>query len=199
MHELLVSHGHAVTETESDVTLALNERQDGTCDVEVRASDAPAVTVALRQPVDVERLFAVIARTRRAELPLHDPRAKRTHAYFERLSRRDWDGVAAVCDTNVVYTLPGAGRFARRIEGRKAFRDFTAQTFGEFPAARFDGVHVYETPSGVCAEYVGRWRTPDGEDAALPGLLTLQFHGDLISRIGVDVDERLLDALTSPS
>jgi CheY-like chemotaxis protein len=122
--------------------------------------------------------------------------AEAVHAYFERLSARDWDGVAALCSEDVAYLLPGESRLSATVQGKEQFRDFTAKTFAEFPSASFTEVTVYRTPEGLAASYAGSFES-GGTTHAVPGRVLFRFDGQsLISRIQVGLDTgRLLSKL----
>jgi CheY-like chemotaxis protein len=122
--------------------------------------------------------------------------AEAVHAYFERLSARDWDGVAALCSEDVVYLLPGENRLSATVEGREKFRDFTAKTFAEFPAAKFSEVAVYRTPEGLAASYSGSIDS-GGKTHEVPGRVIFRFDArGLIRRIQVGLNtDRLLSKL----
>ena len=126
--------------------------------------------------------------------------AEAVHAYFERLSARDWDGVASLCSDGVVYLLPGENKLSASVEGRQQFRDFTEQTFAHFPSAKFHEVSVYRTPEGLAASYLGSFQT-GGTKHDLPGRVLFRFDAaGLITRIQVGLNaDKLLSKLPPTS
>jgi CheY-like chemotaxis protein len=115
------------------------------------------------------------------------------HAYFERLSARDWDGVAALCSEDVLYLLPGESQLSATIEGKEKFREFTEKTFTHFPSARFAEVAVYRTPEGLAASYLGSWQTGEARSEQ-PGRVLFRFDEQgLIRRIQIGLNaDRLI-------
>ena len=113
---------------------------------------------------------------------------RRIRQYFEALSEREWDRLAALCTEDVVYHLPGNDpRFSNTIVGRDRFRDFSAETFNDFPGARFEVVQVLAFPSNsMVARYSGSW-VSGGERQSLAGSVVFRFRGEAISQIGVRI------------
>jgi CheY-like chemotaxis protein/ketosteroid isomerase-like protein len=115
------------------------------------------------------------------------------HAWFERLTARDWDGLAALCSEEVVYLLPGESKLSATVEGRKKLRDFAEQTFAHFPSARFTEVAVYRTPEGLAASYLGSWQD-GGARHEQPGRVIFRFDAQgLVCRAQVGINtERVI-------
>ena len=157
---------------------------------EVGAARSGAVAV-LQKPFSVETLVKLLA----AELPSETQSDRRAlvGAYFDALSNADWDTLASLCSSDVVYELPGRARFATTVRGRAAFRDFSAATFREFPESRFTLQELLPIVGGAIARYRGTWR---GADAPFEGAVLFGFDGPLIRRIKVELDlDRLIAAM----
>jgi CheY-like chemotaxis protein/ketosteroid isomerase-like protein len=150
----------------------------------------------MRKPFDLDDLISRVAAAIHIPLSVEQQaQAETVHAYFARLSARDWDGFAALCTEDIVYVLPGSSPFAGTIEGRAAFREYTGQTFAQFPDTLFQDIRIYSTPHGLATRYKGNWRQPDGAPASMTGALIFQFRGRLIARIGVRLDDMRLRSL----
>lgn len=163
-------------------------------------ADAAALGCAfvLWKPFTLESLLGAIASAIGTPLAPGGTAAVRViERYFERLTARDWDGVAALCADNVVYRLPGAGRHALVVQGRGAFRSFTERTFRQFPDARFEEVRCVGLPGRVLASYVGRWTNPGGDKVELPAQVAFTVRGETISEIGIRIDESQLERIDS--
>lgn len=154
----------------------------------VTEEDARAHGIAflLPKPFDVSTFYARIAEHVRIAPPEAE-KERRIREYFAALSEREWDRLAALCAEDVVYHVPGSDpRFSTRIDGRARFREFSAETFKDFPEARFKVERVGAFPNGsVVARYSGSWRSPDGKRQSLDGSILFGFRGESISEIGV--------------
>ena len=152
--------------------------------IRLRASATDRARAAARRRCAVRRLESA------------DPdRARVIARYFDGLGSRDWDAVAALCAPSVRYHLPGSDALSRTIEGREAFRAYTAQTFRAFPKAWFEVTALAWLPHGVVASYRGRWSAPEREAQTVTGDVYFQFRGQEISEIGVRTDVARLRAL----
>jgi CheY-like chemotaxis protein len=162
-----------------------------------KAPEAAGFASVLFKPAQTAEVLLRIASAIGGALPRTSAaEAEAVHAYFERLSACDWDGVANLCSQDVVYLLPGENKLSATIEGRQQFRDFTEQTFAQFPSARFTEVAVYRTPEGLAATYLGSFQT-GGTRHELPGRVLFRFDAQSrISRIQVGLNaDKLLSKL----
>jgi ketosteroid isomerase-like protein/CheY-like chemotaxis protein len=148
------------------------------------------------KPFDVEQLVAAVAiGIHRALTPEQERQAEVVRRYFAALTDRDWDALAALCAEDVTYYLPAGVPYAGEVRGRQAFRDYSEQTFRNFPDARFEYVVVSALPNGLAARYSGTWHTATGEEARLSGAVVFRFAGERIARIGVQLPEARFRAL----
>jgi CheY-like chemotaxis protein len=117
--------------------------------------------------------------------------------YFACLGGRSWDELASLCSPNVVYHVPGDDpRFARTVNGRMPFRDYTQEVFTRFPDSRFQVTGVTWLTYGAVVRYSGRWRGPEGEEREHPGVVLFTFDEQgLIASLGVRLDVSQLAAL----
>lgn len=153
-----------------------------------------------RKPFDVDDLATSIAAAIDTPLgPDDEPRAQVVRRYFELLSARDWDALVGLCTADVTYVLPGDSPFSATVQGKEAFRAFTEETFRQFPAARFDDIHIYATPQGLAARYQGSWLTGEQAEQRLTGSVVFQFDGTHIRQIGVRLNDERLRALVEPA
>ena len=150
----------------------------------------------LAKPFDLDQLLAQIAAT--LQTPLNQDQSRQVpviHRYFAALTARDWDALVDLCTENVTYVLPGNTPFSTTITGKAAFRAYTEETFSHFPAASFDDVVVYASPTGLAAHYRGCWHMPDGSEARMTGAVHFQFEDMRIQQIGVRLNDERLRAL----
>lgn len=121
--------------------------------------------------------------------PLAPAQEAALRAYFRHLERGDYDAVVAGCTEDVVYHLPSSDpRFGRTVTGRRALRDFSAQTFAQFRAPRFALHHLRPLPAGALVRYTGSWDLPSGDRAEMPGSVLFVLDGAQIAQIGVRLD-----------
>ena len=155
----------------------------------------------MAKPFDIDQLLAQVAAALQIPLtPAQQRQEPVVRRYFAALTARNWDALLDVCAEDVVYVLPSGTPFSGTYAGKEAFRAYTESTFSQFPAARFEDIHVYSTPKGLAARYRGVWRLPDGSEPQLTGAVYFQFEGERISQIGVQLhDERLRALLEAPS
>ena len=152
------------------------------------ATDPEAADFAfiMSKPFDLDALLTAIAAALDAPLsPEDDQRAQVARRYFDALSSRDWDALVILCADDVTYILPGNTSLSATVEGKSAFRAYTEAVFAHFPAARFDPVILYSTPTGVAARYQSHWLTPNGDEERQSGAVIFQFSGLRIQRIGI--------------
>ena len=150
----------------------------------------------LRMPFDLDELIACVAAAINVPLgPEEQGWAETIQHYFATLSARDWEAFVDLCSDDVIYVLPGSSRFAGVIAGRDALREYTRQTFEQFPCTRFDDIRVHSTPTGLAASYKGSWSREDGSRAEMTGAVIFQFRGRAITRIGVRLDHARLQRL----
>lgn len=163
---------------------------------------SPAETTAqgfaflVAKPFDIDELITTCAAAIATPFtPRETRRAQVVQQYFTGLTAGDWDGVAELCTEDVTYVLPGTGPFSTVIQGKAAFRAFTADTFAHFPGARFDGVRLSATPHGLAARYRSSWPTGDGGEHSQAGAVVFTFNGTSIRQIGVRLNAERLHAL----
>jgi ketosteroid isomerase-like protein len=147
----------------------------------------------VHKPFAIDDLLANVAAS--LNLPLE---ARQRHLagivtrYFDALSANDWDTLVNLCSPDVVYLLSGQSAFAGEIRGREAFRAYSEDVFSHFPSVRFEDINVYVRPKGLAARYMGSWLGPDGERPRMSGAVMFEFRDDLISQVGIRLnDERL--------
>lgn len=151
----------------------------------------------LAKPFTGAELLSAIGGALGGRLGEDTPEATLIRGYFAGLAAGDWDGVAGLCDPDVVYFLPSPGPFGRFVAGREAFRRFSAETFAAFPETTFSDVAVYSLAHGLVARFVGRWRRADGATQQMAGAAVFHLKDGRIARIGVDLDEKRLEQLMS--
>jgi len=144
----------------------------------------------VRKPITSSRLLEVAG----AHLP-HPPGDRRTiEAYFGALERADWPALGALCAPDVVYHVAGDHpRFSRTVHGRAELERLAAETFEDFQAPRFELRAVTALPRGALARYHCRWRTAEGDEAALDGAILFGIAGGVIREISVRTDLDQLD------
>jgi CheY-like chemotaxis protein/ketosteroid isomerase-like protein len=141
----------------------------------------------LQQPIEPEQLLAAVGRFASVQRP--DPERSGVIArYFDALGSRDWNAVADLCTSSVRYYLPGADPLSGMIEGRDAFRAYTAETFRAFPEVSFEVTALSWLPHGVVATYRGLWSAGERGTNATNGDVYFQFSGPQIAEIGVRTD-----------
>ncbi len=152
-----------------------------------------AISFALLKPVAPEVLLASVAEYAAARRARPEDESL-VRAYFSALTAKDWDGLAALCTENVVYLLPGdRPPWSKRVEGRDAFREFSRQTFLQFPDAVFEVPAVYALAPPYCvARFRSEW-THDGSRRALPGAVLFGIAAGKIASIGVRLATGALD------
>jgi len=165
---------------------------------EADLSGAPFAFV-MTKPFDIDQVLAQVAATLQVPLtPAQQRQEPIVRRYFAALSERDWDTLMDLCADDVVYVLPNETPFSGTYTGRAAFRAYSEATFAQFPAARFEDITVYSSPTGLASRYRGTWRLPDGSETALTGAVHFQFEGERIKQIGVFLHDERLQALITP-
>jgi CheY-like chemotaxis protein len=150
------------------------------------APQAADFAFVMSKPFDLDALLTAVAAVLNTTLTREDEqRAQVVRQYFDALSRRDWDALVNLCADDVTYILPGNVSLSVTVEGKSAFRAYTEAVFAHFPAAHFDPVKLYATPTGVAARYQSHWLTSNGEEEQQSGAIVFQFSGLCIQRIGV--------------
>ena len=114
--------------------------------------------------------------------------------YFAALEAKDWTALQARCSGSVRFAGPQGSRFSATLVGREAFLQHTRQTFEIFRDARFQDLVIYPTPEGVAVRYLGSW-TAGGKPAQLSGAAILRIEGGKIERVGVELNQALLDGI----
>jgi len=151
---------------------------------------------ALQKPFEVSEVLVRLAQM------LNDPIDPATHEaaalarrYFEALERKDWDSLLALCSAYVRFAGPQGSRFAATLVGRDAFLQHSRETFETvFQDAKFRDLVIYPTPEGVAVRYLGSW-TAGGKPAQLAGAAILRIEGGQVERVGVELNQALLDRL----
>lgn len=155
---------------------------------------AHGLAFALAKPCSSEQLLAELGRVL-DPAPLSEHLQARLRSYFARIERGDHEGVAALCTEDVRYHLPHSDpRFGTTVEGRAAFRDFTAATFQAFREPRFELRELRAMPRGAVVHYTGSWAGPDGQRQELAGAVLFGLRGDQICEIGIRLDLARLPA-----
>ena len=150
---------------------------------------------ALQKPVDIGELIARVAQM--LGDPLHPAKheaAALARRYFGALEEKDWDELRKVCAAGVRFAGPQGSRFAATLVGSEALLLHSQQTFQVFQDARFRDLVVYQTPGGVAVRYLGTW-TSGGVPAQQAGTAILRIEDGRIARIGVEMNQALLDRL----
>ena len=150
---------------------------------------------ALHQPFDVGDLLVRVAQMLGDPLPpAKDEAAALARRYFEALGAKNWAELLSVCSGNVRFAGPQGSRFAATLVGRQAFLLHSKQTFEVFRDAKFRDLVIYQTPGGVAVRYLGTW-TSGGVAAQQAGTAILRIEEGRIERIGVEMNQALLDRL----
>lgn len=159
----------------------------------VRLPAGSPIRFAISKPFEPSDLMLLIAAALAAPIE-QGLEAGVARAYFAALNARDWNALAALCTDDVRYVLPEGTPFSAVIEGRSAFRDYSEQTFRNFPDAHFDELSFYSTPGGVAARFASSWTGSAGKQRSA-GSLMLRLAGDRISGIGVEMSPALLQSM----
>ena len=148
---------------------------------------------AMQKPFDISEFLVALAQMRGEPLdPQKNDAAARAIRYFEALENKDWDGLVALCSEDVRFEGPRSQEVELR--GRDAFRRHAVETFTRFREARFKDFTCYATPGGIAVRYLGSWIRSGGR-VYLAGTALLRIEGGLIVRIGVVLNQTLLDRL----
>jgi CheY-like chemotaxis protein len=157
---------------------------------------ARGLRFALLKPFDISEMLGRIAEMLGEPLdPQKSPEARLARDYFRTLEEKDWLGLVALCAPGVTYVLPGGSKFSATLEGREALREHAEKTFAVFREAKFDDLTIYATPGGVAARYLGSWSIPGGGRSRQAGTAILQIEGGQIQRVGVEMNQTLLERL----
>jgi len=170
-------------------------------DVSAEEATRAGFAFLIPKPFDLEDLVARLAACLGERLrPDATEPVRVVYRYFAALTAHDWDALARLCAEDVTYVLPGDLPYAGTVTGRAAFRAHAQEVFAQFPDARFEEVSVYALPHGLAARFKSSWRTPqdEGGRASIAGAAVFRFAGDLISRIGVRVNDARLRRLQQP-
>lgn len=146
------------------------------------------------KPFGIDELVGMVSAAIEDELPADSAEARIANQYFAALGSHDFDGLAALCTEDVVYSLPGSSPYASEVHGRKPFRDFAVETFTRFPQATFSNVKVYARSRGVVARYEGAWEDA-GRQHRLLGAVLFGLREGRISNIGVRLNQERLTIL----
>ena len=156
---------------------------------------AHGLRFAMLKPFDIPQLVVEVARMLGDPLdPEKSEPARIAQRYFRALDEKDWDALEALCAEDVRFAGPELSRFAAVLEGRTALRRHSGETFRHFSDAKFRDLSFYATPGGIAARYLGTW-TKDGASLGQAGTALLQIRGGLIQRIGIEMNQALLDRL----
>jgi DNA-binding response OmpR family regulator len=149
----------------------------------------------LNKPFVPDELLAVVATL--VSLENRPYESEQVHRYFDCLSRRNWEGLGALCTENVEYRVPQAGtQEFKVVVGRANFVSMARETFAAFPDARFEVKQVAALPRGAVARYRGRWTLRSHEVASLDAAVTFSFAAGCIAGIGVRLDVEKLRTMS---
>ena len=152
------------------------------------APEAAEFAFVMSKPFDLDTLLTAVAAALNTKLtPEDEQRAQIARQYFDALSSRDWDALVNLCADDVTYILPGSAALSATVEGKSAFRAYAAAVFAHFPAAHFDPVIPYATPTGIAVRYQSHWLAPNGDEEQQSGAVIFQFSRLRIQRIGVQL------------
>lgn len=165
--------------------------------------EAAEFAFVMSKPFDLDVLLTAVAAALHERLsPEDEQRAQVVLQYFTALSTSNWDALVSICTDDVIYVLPGNSSLSATVEGKSAFRAYSETVFAHFPAARFEPVSIYATPSGMAARYQALWLGEDQNEQQQAGAVVFQFSGLLIQRIGIrlatDQLRHLLDTSSYP-
>lgn len=150
---------------------------------------------AMLKPFDLGQLLVELARMLGDPLdPAKSEPARLAKRYFDALDAKNWDALVALCAEDVRFSGPEHSRFSAVLEGRPALRKHAEDIFGTFRDGKFRELSLYATPGGIAARYLATW-TKDGAPIRQAGTAVLRIHDDLIQRIGVEMNQALLDRL----
>jgi CheY-like chemotaxis protein/ketosteroid isomerase-like protein len=150
---------------------------------------------AMLKPFDVGELLVQLAQALGDPLdPSRSEPAQVVHRYFAALGEKDWNALVSLCAEQVRFAGPQGSRFSAALVGREALRKHSQETFAVFRDAKFTELVCYQTPGGVAVRYLGTW-TRDGVPMQQAGTALLQVEGGRIQRIGVEMNQSLLDRL----
>jgi ketosteroid isomerase-like protein len=150
---------------------------------------------AMLKPFDIGELLVRLAQMLGDRLdPSHSEPARVVHRYFAALGEKDWDALESLCDERVRFAGPQGSRFSATLVGRETLRKHSQKTLAIFRDAKFHELACYQTPGGVAVRYLGTW-TRDGVPVQQAGTALVQIQGGRIQRIGVEMNQSLLDRL----
>lgn len=151
----------------------------------------------LAKPFELDDLFArVAAAVQPAIAPEREREAALARAYFDALTRRDWQALAALCTADVDFGPLGAATLLPTLHGRAALTEYLEAALSLYPGARFNQIVVYATPLGLSARFTESWSASDGSERRQSGAVVFGFAGDQIARIAVRINEERLRTIT---
>jgi hypothetical protein len=158
-------------------------------------ADELGAAFALAKPIDIDELLAAVASALRLpEVPASSAQRGLVERYFAALGAHDWRALSELVHPKIVYNLPTDAPHGGIVVGREDFMRYTEGVFGEYPAVEFQIDSQLPLPLSRVASYTGSWTTKAGR-VALSGNVVFGFEGDAISRVGVHLDSRRLQAL----
>ena len=164
------------------------------------ASAQHSLAFLVRKPFDIEDLLASIAACLNMPLsPEEEHQAHLLRTFLERACAAEWDGVAALCTEDVIYSLPGNSPLSRTVSGKAAFCAYIQAGLSHFPGLRLKEVLVYRRPHGMAARYSMRWDAGDGSPQHLTAAILVEFAGGHIRRIGARTNDERLTTLVAPA
>lgn len=162
--------------------------------------EAAEFAFVMSKPFDLDELLTTIAAALHTRLsPEEEARALVVRQYFDALSTSDWDALVSICTDDVIYVLPGNSALSATVQGKSAFQAYSESVFAHFPAAHFEPVSIYATPSGMAARYQVRWLGNEHQEQQQAGAVVFQFSGLLIRRIGIQLANEQLRQLLETS
>ncbi len=147
-----------------------------------------------RKPFGSESLLADIAQVMKS--PPRPDDAEKVLRYFDALTRKDWDGLVALCSEDVAYRVTGHHpELSQEVVGRKGLKELSARAFEAYPDASFEVRELVSLPKGAVARYRGQWSSPHDKPVSFEAVVAFGFSQDYIAQISVRMDMERLNQL----
>ena len=145
----------------------------------------------LGKPFELEDLLTQVAEALPVEFTAEQERqANVVRRYLAALVAQDWEGLLALCTSDVRYypTAASVGTTTRRVQGRTALRAYAEAAAQHDRQVSHADLCLYARPKGLVAQYTSQWLSSDGRWRPLVTRLLFHFVGESIDQIGVQTN-----------